>query len=236
MYTQPRSSRQETHKFLQNSRQGRDNTMTTIPSTWKRRDEELIGKRPARGDLGRGRRFPRPSFTSDHHPLRPPAWSRVGGRLMAGDGLVLDHMGSEEDEKMKDMARNGGRERGHVGAGLCRCRRCSMSRRALCRSCKNKSEWAFFYAKGYVGFSFHQIARGEQGIIGRLVPTRKRSTRNFASFPGHNSERIQTAEFEPQIPDSVIPSLNSYIQTHPKWFSACPSWRAKHKYIGHLQV
>jgi hypothetical protein len=46
------------------------------------------------------------------------------------DGRALDHMGSEEDGKRKNMAGNRERERGRGGSGLCRCRRCSMSQGA----------------------------------------------------------------------------------------------------------
>jgi hypothetical protein len=123
--------------------------------TGKRRDEELKGKRPAWGDPGRGRPF---------HPTRrsPPAAVSsyrpvdlgFGARLTAVDGQALDHMGSEEDGKRKNMAGNRERERGRGGSGLCRCRRCSMS-----VSQERASEILFFYSKGYASFSFRGIPR-----------------------------------------------------------------------------
>jgi hypothetical protein len=105
------------------------------------------------------------------------------------------------------------------------------------RSCKNESERAFFTRRGTQASVSTRFWGGEQGIAGRLVPMRDRSARNFASFPRYNSKRIQTAEFEPQIPDSVIPSLNSYIQTQPNkiWYihreikKTNPTWTLSQK-------
>jgi hypothetical protein len=118
--------------------------------TGKRRDEELKGKRTAWGDPGRGRPFhpacrsPPAAVSSD----RPLDLGFEGG-LTAVDGRVFDHMGSEEDGKRKNMAGNGGRERGRGGAGQCRCRRCSMSRGAPRQSLKSeRARFYFFTRKG----------------------------------------------------------------------------------------
>jgi hypothetical protein len=142
---------------------------------------------------------------------------------MAGNRKVLDHMGSEEDGTRKKMAGNGGTERraGRSWPGpLPLMLHITASRGASRWSQRSEQARFCFLGEGVRGLQFPRDSEGESKETqdSRFLHTTtraERAARNFHSFPGQNSRSIQTTEFEPQIPNSVIPSLNSYIQTQP---------------------